>query len=176
MIRDVLDQLREKYSKGLVSVIVGAGFSQNACKEYPLWKGLLYDMVVDLYQDEIEKAYLRYRDITPDNKMSLEVFTKKDAPRIIDRVGYLKIVSEYISRKGYREAIEHYIEERIPYIDDATQQFKYVGRNKDKAIKIKDEFFSAHKKLLEGDKWVRLYTTNYDTLLEYAVNAKEKRY
>lgn len=176
MIKVVLDQLREKYNKGLVSVIVGAGFSRNACKEYPLWKDLLYDMVVDLYQDEIERAYLRYREITPNNKMSLAVFTTKEMPRIIGRIGYLKIVSEYIARKGYREAIEHYIEERIPYIDDATQQFKYVGKNKDKVIKIKDEFFSAHKKLLEGDKWARLYTTNYDTLLEYAVNAKEKRY
>lgn len=176
MIREVLDQLREKYGKGLVSVIVGAGFSRNACKEYPLWKDLLYDMVVELYQDEIERAYIRYRDITPNNKMSLEVFTKEETPRIIARVGYLKIVSEYIARKGYREAIEHYIEERIPYIDNATQQFKYVGKNKDKVIKINDEYFSAHKKLLEGDKWVRLYTTNYDTLLEYAVNAKEKRY
>lgn len=174
--KEVLDQLREKYNKKLVSVIVGAGFSRNACKEYPLWKDLLYDMVVELYQDEIEKAYLRFRDINTGDKISLEDFTIKEVPKIIGKVGYLRMVSDYVARKGYREAIEHYIEERIPYIDTATQQFRFAGRNKNKVIKIDGENFSAHKKLLEGDKWERIYTTNYDKLLEYVINAKEKKY
>lgn len=176
MVKAVLDQLGEKYSKRIVSVIVGAGFSRNACKEYPLWKDLLCEMVEELYQEEIENAYLRFRKINPGTKMSLEVFTKEEVPRIIERVGYLKIVSEYIARKGYRESIEHYIEERIPYIDTTTKQFKYAGKNKHKVIDIDGNNFSAHKKLLEGDKWVRIYTTNYDCLLEYAVNANDKSY
>jgi len=174
--KEALYQLRDKYNKKLVSVIVGAGFSRNACKEYPLWKDLLYDMVVELYQEEIEEAYLRYRDINPGNKVNLDAFTRMEVPKIIERVGYLKMVSEYIARKGYREAIEHYIEERIPYIDTTTQQLKFAGKNKDKAFKIVDENFSAHKKLLEGDKWERIYTTNYDRLLEYVINSKEKKY
>lgn len=41
-----LKNLKEKYQKGLVSVIVGAGFSRNACEDYPLWQDLLSDMVL----------------------------------------------------------------------------------------------------------------------------------
>lgn len=171
-----LENLREKYRKGLVSVIVGAGFSRNACEEYPSWKELLLDMVVELYKDDIESSFIRYLKINPGTKMSLDAFTKIEVPKIIGRVGYLKMVSEYIARKGYREAIEHYIEERVPYIDTNTQQFKFAGKNKGKVIDIKAEKFSAHKKLLEGEKWERIYTTNYDRLLEYAKDIGEKKY
>ena len=163
-----LKKLRNKYHNGLVSVIVGAGFSRNACEEYPLWQDLLYDMVVDLYKEEIATSYLRYRELNPNIKKSLGEFTKEEVPQIISRVGYLRMVSDYITRHGYRESIEHYIEERIPYIDINSQQYKFAGKNKNKVIDIVSENFVAHKKLLEGTKWERIYTTNYDRLLEYA--------
>ena len=91
-----LNNLREKYHKGLVSVIVGAGFSRNAYEEFPLWQDLLYDMVVELYKEEIENSYLRYRKINPENKIELGVFTKLEVKRITEKVGYLRIVSEYL--------------------------------------------------------------------------------
>lgn len=171
-----LDSLREKYRKGIVSVIVGAGFSRNACEAYPSWKDLLYDMVIELYEDDIENGYIRYCKINSKKKISLEEYKEKEVPEIIERVGYLKMVSEYIARKGYREAIEHYIEERIPYIDTNTRQFKFAGKNKSRLVDIDAEKFSAHKKLLEGEKWERIYTTNYDRLLEYVVDICEKKY
>lgn len=171
-----LSILREKYHKGLLSVIVGAGFSRNACEEYPLWKDLLYDMVVELYEEDIDTSFLRYKKITPGDKLSLEAFKEKEALNIIGRVGYLKIVSEYITRKGYREAIEHYIEERIPYIDTDSQQFRFAGKNKGKSFPIVPDNFAAHTKLLEGRKWERIYTTNYDRLLEYACGKDDKEY
>lgn len=161
-----LKNLKEKYQKGLVSVIVGAGFSRNACEDYPLWQDLLSDMVVDLYKEEIETSYLRYKEINPGDKTSLDDFTKDEIPNIIRKVGYLRLVSEFISQKGYREAIEHYIEERIPYIDTDSGKFKYAGKNKSKTTNIVPENFAAHTKLLEGRNWERIYTTNYDGLLE----------
>lgn len=173
---DKLKELREKYHKGLVSVIVGAGFSKNACEHYPSWEELLYDMATELYQDEIEKAFIRYQSIHPTTKISLGVFTRGEVYRVIKKKGYLKVVTEFITRKGYREALEHYIEERIPYIDTDKQQFRFVGKNCDKYIDIVPENFSAHQKLLEGSQWERIYTTNYDKLLEYASDKADKKY
>lgn len=171
-----LKELREKYHKGLVSVIVGAGFSKNACKEYPSWEELLCDMAAELYQDEIEKAFVRFQSIHPTTKINFVVFTREEAYRVIKKKGYLKVVTEYITRKGYREALEHYIEERIPYIDTDKQRFRFVGKNRDKIINIVPENFSAHQKLLEGSQWERIYTTNYDRLLEYASDKADKKY
>ena len=169
-------RLKAKYQDGQVSVLVGAGFSKNACQEYPSWNGLLEDMAVDMYRDEIEKAYLRYKEFNPANKISLDVFTKREYKDVIARVGYLKMVSEYIRRQGYRESIEHYIEERIPYIDEDKQEFRFVGKNKSRSIPVKRNDFSAHVKLLSGEHWVRIYTTNYDRLLEYAKQIGGKKY
>lgn len=169
-------KLKAKYQDGQVSVLVGAGFSMNACQEYPSWNGLLEDMAVNLYRDEIEKAYLQYKEINPANKMSLDVFIKREYKNVIARVGYLRMVSEYIRRLGYREAIEHYIEERVPYIDEDKQEFRFAGKNKDKVIPVRREDFSAHVKLLSGEHWVRIYTTNYDRLLEYAKQIGGKKY
>ena len=171
MVDNVLEQLRElkkHYQKNHVSVMVGAGFSKNACPEYPSWNELLYDIVDFLYQDKVETAFLRYLQINPSAKISFDVFKKDEMDRIIKRKGPLNLVSEYIERKGFRESIEHYIEERVPYIDKKKSEFRYVGKNEGKHIKINPDDFSAHIKLVKGLNWVRIYTTNYDRLLEYA--------
>lgn len=169
-----LSELKKQYQKGHVSVMVGAGFSKNACPEFPSWNELLYDMVEDLYQGEIEAAFLRFLKLNPSSKMSYDVFKKDEKDGIISRIGPLNIVSEFISRKGFRESIEHYIEERIPYIDEVNGEFRYAGKYKDKHIKINPDYFKAHIKLIEGQKWVKRYTTNYDRLLEYAASSAEK--
>ena len=71
-----LTELRRQYQSNRVSVMVGAGFSKNACPDFPSWNELLYDMVVEMFQGEIEAAYLRFLKLTPSTKMSLDVFTK----------------------------------------------------------------------------------------------------
>lgn len=166
-----LAELRKQYQNGSVSVMVGAGFSKNACPEFPSWNELLYDMVVEMYQGEIDAAYLRYLKLNPYSKMSMDVFKKKEIEKIIYRVGPLNLVSEYIERKGFRESIEHYIEERIPYIDEKNSEFRFAGKYEHKRIKINPANFSAHIKLVKGQHWVKRYTTNYDRLLEYAAIA-----
>lgn len=169
-----LAELRKQYQNDCVSVMIGAGFSKNACSEFPSWNELLFDMVVEMYQDEIEAAYLRYLKLNSSNKMSFDVFKKEEVNRIIYRVGPLNLVSDYIARKGFRESIEHYIEERIPYIDEANSEFGFSGKNEGKKIKIEPDHFSAHIKLIQGTHWVKRYTTNYDRLLEYAASSNQK--
>lgn len=163
-----LTELRRQYQSKRVSVMVGAGFSKNACPDFPSWNELLYDMVVEMFQGEIEAAYLRFLELTPSTKMSLDVFTKDEVNRIINRIGPLNLVSKYIEQKGFRESIEYYIEERIPYIDKTNNEFRYTGKNEEKRVKIIPDHFSAHIKLVKGLHWVKRYTTNYDRLLEYA--------
>lgn len=171
-----LAKLKEKYDQHRVSVMVGAGFSKNACGDYPSWNELLYDMTIELYQDDIDAAYLRYLSLKSHLKICFEVFAKKESERIIARVGALNIVSEYIARKGFRESIENYIEERIPYIDESKNLFKYGGKNGSKSTVVVPDNFAAHKKLVKMRGWNRIYTTNYDQLLEYAAEIDGTEY
>lgn len=171
-----LAKLKEKYDNKRVSVMVGAGFSKNACDDYPSWNELLYDMTIELYQDDIDAAYLRYLSLNSHIKISFDVFAKQESNRIIARVGALNIVSEYIARKGFRESIENYIEERIPYIDNSKNLFKYGGKNGSKSTAVVPDNFAAHKKLVKMRGWNRIYTTNYDQLLEYAAEIDGTEY
>lgn len=152
-INSVIQQLKElknQYLAGNVSLLVGAGFSKNAYDGYPSWDGLLSDMIFELYPG-------------------------KDASAVIARRGYLSIVSEYGKKKGHREYIESYIEEQIPYIAGDKTRFCFQGKNSGKEAQIDNALFSAHRKLLSG-KWKRIYTTNYDRLLEYAAELDGKKY
>ncbi|SKC54659.1 SIR2-like domain-containing protein [Bacteroidales bacterium WCE2008] len=171
-----LSKLKDLYRNKRVSVLVGAGFSKNACSEYPSWNELLYDMVVELYPDEIETAWLRYLNCnpsTPPISTEFHKFQKEEVERLLSRKGYLRVVSDYIERKGFRESIEHYIEERVPYIDAENNQFRFSGKNEKKVISIQPDSFLAHVGLLKGEGWERIYTTNYDKLLEYAADASD---
>lgn len=145
-----LQELKRHYLNGSVSLLVGAGFSKNAYDGYPSWDGLLSDMVSELYPG-------------------------RDVAKMIAKKGYLGIVSEYGKRKGHREYIESYIEEQIPYIAGDKLHFCFQGKNSGKEVLIDNALFSAHRKLLDG-KWKKIYTTNYDRLLEYAAELDGKKY
>lgn len=162
-----LDRLKEKYGGHCVSLLVGAGFSKNACKAFPSWPELLYDMADELYSDEIAREYSQYRLTHPSYRGSLKTYKKKAIPSLIESKGYLPMVSEYVKRKGFREAIEYYIEERIPYIDESAGTFNYTGKNAGVSSPIVKKNFTAHLKVFDGT-WEQIYTTNYDHLLEYA--------
>ena len=175
MVLKQLAELHKHYRNNRVSVMVGAGFSKNACPEFPSWNELLYDMVVEMHQGEIEAAYLRFLKLDPSSTKTLDDFRKEEVNRIITRIGPLNLVSAYIAQKGFREAIEYYIEERIPYIEEANSEFRYTGKNAEKRIKINPDYFSAHIKLIQGKHWVKRYTTNYDRLLEYAASSNQMK-
>ena len=119
-----LEKLRERYRNFEVSALIGAGSSKNVVPDYPSWDELLHDMVAELYKFEIEFNFKNDGHIQHDDTTYFKKYEKEKIKEVIEREGYLNIVSKYIERKGCREAIEIYIEDRIPYIDED----KEIGR------------------------------------------------
>ena len=50
-----LRSLKGDYDKGLVSALIGAGFSRNVSDLYMDWNTLLEDLINDLFKLEIEQ-------------------------------------------------------------------------------------------------------------------------
>lgn len=162
---NILDQLVDDYSQNKVSALVGAGFSKNVSSLYPNWIQLLEDMYKDVYSDDIEIYYQNYVH-------QKWLFWKKDkqikdeyVSSRIQTEDLLNLVSKYIQRKGYREVVEVYIEERTPLVYKEEEEIKLKG--KDTVEKLDINVFTAHKELLMCDKFLNIYTTNYDNLLEF---------
>ena len=129
-IKSHLESLKSLYQKGLVSVMIGAGFSKNVCAKYPNWNELLSDLVIELYERSIITEYDMRKNSIPGFNVSFDDFKNEYIKEIIEQNGHTKLVSQYIRKKGYRESIEHYIEERIPYIDKTCNQLRFCGKNK----------------------------------------------
>lgn len=161
--KEGLEQLRKKINNGEVSAMIGAGFSKNVYKDYPLWDDLLHDMVYQLYKSEIDLGFQNQMHNNPKEETLYDKYCQSKIKEITEREGYLDIVSLYIRKKGYREAAETYIEERIPNIDEESLFLSLKKTRETKQLKNSD--FDAHKELLEGN-WDNIYTTNYDKLLE----------
>lgn len=126
-----------------MSFIIGAGFSKNISNKYLSWAELLEDMIKEMYANEI-------------------ALFDMDKWQIIGKYGYLGIASEYIKRKGYHEAIDVYIEQRTPTLEeneDGTYDL-ILGEEREKNVDV-----SLQRRLL-GMKVKNIYTFNYDNALE----------
>ena len=126
-----------------MSFIIGAGFSKNISNKYLSWAELLEDMIKEMYANEI-------------------ALFDMDKWQIIGKYGYLGIASEYIKRKGYHEAIDVYIEQRTPTLEeneDGTYDL-ILGEEREKNVDV-----SLQRHLL-GMKVKNIYTFNYDNALE----------
>ncbi|MGE9310426.1 SIR2 family protein [Niabella sp. CJ426] len=158
-----LQALRNKLANRKMSLLVGAGFSKNVSAKFPDWIQLLQDLVYELYEDEIES---RLKKDLPEGEraQALRLQTQK----MIEKVGYLKVVSEYISRKGYEEAIVTYIEKRTP-IEKGNDGLYYLINDDDTRILLSDDMLNLHRTLLSFP-WNNVFTTNYDPLLEASVD------
>lgn len=161
----ILEQLKRKYDADMVSALVGSGFTQNAYPKAQTWANMLTDLVEVAYADELEGMYQEYVhrrhgiDVKPFNDMK-DGFVKK----IVGRDGYLDVVSRYIQKKGYREAMDYYIETHNPYFyrrDDGT-----FGVKGDDETVLADKNFTVHQRFLKG-KWQYVFTTNFDNALEF---------
>lgn len=162
-----LEELRRRINAGEVSALIGAGFSRNVSNEFPLWDGLLSDMVCELFKPEIETGFqnqILYNSVIIKNDH--QEYCKNKVGEIIQREGYLNIVSQYIKSKGYREAVEDYIEKHTPYIKESGEDQKIVLSTIDGEETLEKINFKAHEKLL-SIYWQNIYTTNYDNLLEF---------
>lgn len=158
---ELLKALKERHDKHTVSVLVGAGFSKNAIKSYPGWDELLHDLVIELYGKQIREHYIQHKSGSGPIYTE-EAFTEMEIANIVHDVGYLKLVSKYIEDKGYRESIDVYIEEHLPYIEETGGVFNVTNMPK---VPFTISNLNVHKELLLC-KWKHIYTTNYDNLLE----------
>ena len=169
----VLDEIRKRHTNSEISALVGAGFSRNVDRDFPLWNDLLTDMVEELYEYELKADFNNEKHQNTKKKYNYNEFKKDKVKAILHRDGYLNIVSKYIENKGFREAVENYIEERIPYFNKGKWELVY--RKPSKTTVVKEDDFVLHKRLLEGG-WENVYTTNYDTLLEDAASISGKQW
>jgi len=165
-----LKVLKEKLNSQKMSVLVGAGFSKNVSRVFPSWWELLYDMAYFLYQNEVEEAYeAAISRLKRGKKIEKKNFVDFKIEHIINTVGYLDIVSEYIKRKGYQEAIAAYIEEKTPKVIQVGDKVYLVNKlfGVDNKVELTADMLSQHKTLLQLP-WNNIYTTNYDEMLELA--------
>ena len=164
-----LEALKEDYDNGLVSALIGAGFSKNVSSLYLDWTSLLKDLIDDLFKLEINQYITNYfhcnvGEYHEDEKKKRK---KEFVDNLLDKYGYLGIVSKYIDQKGYREVIEDYIEERTPYAKKNNDGTTSLYIKDEKKTDVIESNFSVHKQLLLCDKFKNIYTTNYDNLLEF---------
>ncbi|MGL5561061.1 MAG: SIR2 family protein, partial [Tannerellaceae bacterium] len=163
---DYLRDLRERYFRGEVSALIGAGFSKNIYPEFPNWDELLYDMIIELFKNEIQDELSKIKHLKK-KRVQKKTFYKEEAKRIANRHGYLNIVSMYQEKHGYRECIEHYIETHIPYLEkDSNENLTIKDKIKNKSILLDESAFEIHTSLLNLTSLNHIYTTNYDNLLE----------
>jgi len=166
-----LKALAKEYDLENISLLIGAGFSKNALIDFPSWDQLLSDMIIELYNSEFKDNSHKIIIKNPTKRILNKNFKQEKIQEIIAKVGYLEIVSLFLKKRGMREAIEIYIENRTPYADNN----KFIIPYKQKTIDIDNNSLSLHEKVLEG-KWEQIYTTNYDNLLEYTAKIKSKEW
>ena len=171
--QDILEEIRNCYNKGLLSALVGAGFSKNVSDSFLGWGELLHDMIGELYETDIKRNYDNYLHqsygVITDPK-SKETLKEEYISEICKNEDYLELVSKYIQKKGIRESLEIYIESRIPYVafnEEGKITLKIGNKEKEQ---ISDAKFSAHKELLLLNKLQNIYTTNYENLIEFTIN------
>ena len=137
-----LEEIQKHIEDDNMSFIIGAGFSKNVSKVFPLWK----DLIDKLAKDELY----------PDNPEYCE--------RMIQERGYLGIASEYVRRKGYHEAIDNYIEKNMPYLKKVNNEPGYVVVLNGKVVD-ENPSLECHRKLI-GLRIKHIYTFNYDNTID----------
>lgn len=161
----ILEQLKRKYDAEMVSALVGAGFTKNVYKKALDWTGLLKDLVEKAYENELEEMYRQYTHM----RFGVDVESYENCKqgfidKIIEREGYLDVVSKYIEVMGFREAIDYYIETHNPYFYKLSEGKYGVKGDDDTILTAKD--FTVHQRFLLG-KWQYVFTTNFDNALEF---------
>lgn len=161
--KECIKKIQNCYHRNELSFIVGAGFSKNISSKYLDWKGLLKDAIWEMYGSDIKKAY-NSSYLESDSSITTE---EREINNIINQYGYLNIASEYVRRKGFREAIDVYIEKRTPrLLEENDETILEVAGAKEI---LRPESLSAHKALIDLE-CKNIYTFNYDNALDYVAN------
>lgn len=159
----ILEQLKDNYDKHLVSALIGSGFTKNMYPKSPSWNELLKDLVMFAYDSELHNDYADYcHKARPRTKLTFEKYCENEIENIIKQNGYLNVVSRYIEKKGCREAIDLYLEEKNPFFYSYGGKVKVKG---DRKTILYDTNLLTHRLLLECN-WQHIFTTNFDNALE----------
>lgn len=164
--QSTFDKFVENYQKGKMSALVGAGLSMNVSKHFLSWKKLMREAVVFLYKDRIELHCENYCHVNPGK--SREEAKESYVNTVLDTEDLLQIASDYIKKKGYREAIDYYIERKIPFLKTDGDGTIEVCNAEGVLETISEKSLSIHKTLLQCKSFLNFYTTNYDNALEIA--------
>ena len=165
--KECLEHIKKIYGLGETSALIGAGFSKNLYEDFPNWDELLFKMILDIFENDIERLYSDYKhnNSRKKNKKARDEFERDCAKQLSATHGYLNIVSKYIEKHGYRECVDLYIEEHIPYLDlDKKELIFKAGKNQPIAINADNTL--THEKFLRLTYFNNIFTTNYDNLLE----------
>lgn len=167
--KEILNSLVLDYNEGKLSALVGAGFSKNVSPLYLSWNELLVDMYKKVYSEEIEKFYQNYlhfnkggTTIMPSDKEIKEEYVKSR----LKNEDLLGLVSKYIRKCGFREAVDVYIEKHTPVISINNDEI-ILETNESKTL-LEKSLLSAQLELVKCSKFLNIYTTNYDNLIETA--------
>ena len=169
-----LKALKKKLKNNNMSVLIGAGFSKNFNQQiFPDWWELIFAMVREGLEIELKDRYKQLFPLKKSSGKEYEKFLKERIEKYIENIGPLEAVSEFIRRKGFREAVDFRIENQTPYIstEDEIRFINYNEKGKQVKRKVTEEELSVHKKLVTLP-WINIYTTNYDNLLEESFDIK----
>ena len=167
--KEILNSLISDYNEGKLSALVGAGFSKNVSPLYLSWNELLVDMYKKVYSEEIEKYYQNYLHYNKDTTTA--ILSEEDAKREyikcrLKNEDLLGLVSKYIKKCGFREAVDVYVEKRTPIVSAKKDEiYLEIDGNQNPLAKSD---LSAQLELIKCDKFLNIYTTNYDNLIEIA--------
>lgn len=167
--KEILNKLVSDYNEGKLSALVGAGFSKNVSNRYLNWNELLIDMYKEVYSEEIEQYYQNYLHYNKDSSsaVSSEADAKKKYIKSrLKNEDLLALVSKYIKKRGFREAVDVYIEKRTPVVTIEKDQI-YLNTDGINNLLAKSDL-SAQLELVKCDRFLNIYTTNYDNLIETA--------
>lgn len=162
--KDAIKKFKERLDSNQMNLLVGAGVSMCASKQFKSWYELLHDMVTDLYGEELKsnglkisecKNYYCHYRIVGKNK-------KEIIKGIIDREGVLTIPSQFVQRKGMREALGAYVESHTPKIDITKDTIELFGKKEQVDFA---QNFNFIKTMLRSN-FNLIFTTNYDNMLE----------
>lgn len=125
----ILAALKEKLDTQNMSVLVGAGFSKNFDGTiFPNWWELISDMVKEGEEANIKEHFDQINIGKSPTIKEFDDHLKLKIEQYIDKIGPLQVVSDFIKRKGYREAVDIRIEEKTPIISIENDN-RYISYN-----------------------------------------------
>jgi len=152
---NILEQIQSLIEDNQLSFLIGAGFSKNISRKFPLWKELLADAIWDMYGTGNDSD-------RPKKEATIEKQTLREH-------SLLDIASKVVADAGFHESIDDYIEAHTPYLKLDNKQPVLM---RDGKLYSNSVTFDCHN-LLRQLNIPNIYTFNYDNALEFCLGDKQ---